>query len=56
LQGVDPTFYQYYYNYTNIKQGNSEEEVLLNKGNITGGVGILGTAVEQIIYVDEPIQ
>jgi len=56
VQAVDPTFYQYYYNYTNIKQGNSEEEVLLNKGNITGGVGILGTAVEQIIYVDEPIQ
>lgn len=56
LQAVDPTFYQYYYNYINIRQGNSEEEVLLNKGNITGGVGILGTAVEQIIYVDEPIQ
>ncbi|TCR08107.1 hypothetical protein EDF66_104212 [Sphingobacterium sp. JUb20] len=52
VQAVDPTFYQYYYNYTNIKQGNSEEEVLTNKGNITGGVGILGTAVERIVYID----
>ncbi|UZJ63457.1 hypothetical protein OKW96_13185 [Sphingobacterium sp. KU25419] len=39
----------------NIKQGITEEEVLTNKGNIIGGVGILGTSVEQIIYVDEPI-